>query len=120
LPDVGPVCRAESEGRERGRDELAVAVVPRVAGIGGPDRVKDGQVVGIGQVAAPGLAGREFGAVAAQDVGQHGDRLTFAGPVWLGIRERCCRVTGSFTPDALIPVELAQSDAISRTLPLAT
>jgi hypothetical protein len=81
---AGPVGElAAVPGRERGRDELAVAVAPRVAGFGGPDHVQDGQVVGVGQVAAPGLGRREFGAVAAQDVGQHGDRLAFAGPVWL-------------------------------------
>ena len=73
---AGPVGElAAVPGRQRGRDELAVAVVAGVAGFGGPDRVQDGEVVGVGQVAAPGLGGRQFGAVAAQDVGQHGDRL---------------------------------------------
>jgi len=62
-------------GRERGRDELAVAVVAGGLGFDGPDRVEDGQVVGVGQVAAPGLGSGEFGAVAAENVGQHGDRL---------------------------------------------
>ena len=73
---AGPVGElAAVPGRQRGRDELAVAVVAGGAGFGGPDRVQDGEVVGVGQVAAPGLGGRQFGAVAAQDVGQHGDRL---------------------------------------------
>ena len=78
-------------GRERGHDELAVVVVAGVAGFGGPDRVQDGEVVGVGQVAAPDLRGRQFGAVAAQDVGEHGDRLAvrLAG---LGSRRRCGRV----------------------------
>jgi hypothetical protein len=52
-------------GRERGRDELAVVVVAGVAGFGDPDRVQDGQVVGVGHVAAPGFGSGEFGAVAA-------------------------------------------------------
>jgi hypothetical protein len=52
-------------GRQRGHHELAVAVVAGGLGFSGPDRVQDGEVVGIGQVAAPGLGGRQFGPVAA-------------------------------------------------------
>ena len=44
-------------GRERGHDQLAVAVVAGAAGFGGPDRVQDAEVVGVGQVAPPGLGG---------------------------------------------------------------
>ena len=32
-------------------------------------------MVGVGQVPLPGLRGRQLGAVMAQDVGEHGDRL---------------------------------------------
>ena len=40
---AGPVGElAAVPGRQRGRDELAVAVVAGVAGFGGPDRVQDG------------------------------------------------------------------------------
>jgi hypothetical protein len=44
-------------GPQRGHHELAVAVVVDGLGFGGPDRVQDGEVVGVGQVAAPGLGG---------------------------------------------------------------
>jgi hypothetical protein len=75
---AGPVGEyATVPGRQRGGDELAVVVVAAVAGFGGPDRVEDRQVVGVGQVAASGLGSGEFGAVAAQDVGQHGDWLAW-------------------------------------------
>jgi len=59
---------------------LVIAIVAGVAGFGGPDRVQDGQMVGVGQVAAPGLGGREFGAVPAQDIGQHRGRLARVRP----------------------------------------
>ena len=35
-------------------------------------------MVGVGQVALPGLRGGQLGAVAAQHVGEHGDRLAQA------------------------------------------
>ena len=66
-------------GRERGQDQVAVAVVAGGCGFGGPDRVQDGQVVGVGQVALPDRGGGQLGAVAAQDVGEHGDRLPRVG-----------------------------------------
>ena len=77
-------------GRERGHDQVAVAVVAGGAGFGGPDRVQDGQVVGVGQVALPDRGRGQLGAVAAQDVGEHGDRLApvrpgpAAGAGWSG------------------------------------
>ena len=101
----GPVGElAAVPGRQRGHHELAVAVVAGGLGFGGPDRVQDGEVVGVGQVAAPGLGGRQFGAVAAQDVGEHGDRLeriVSAGTRrWLGGWESL-----AFATDAIVAGE---------------
>ena len=67
-------------GRQCGQHQVAVAVVAGGGGLGGPDRVQDGQVVGVGQVAPPDLGGGQLGAVAAQHVGEHGDRLTQVRP----------------------------------------
>ena len=77
-------------GRERGHDQLAVAVVAGSFGFGGPDRVEDGQVVGVGEVALPDRGGGKLGAVAAEDVGEHGDGWRGSAPPglpgrnWLG------------------------------------
>ena len=49
-------------GRQRAHHELAVAVVAGGLGFGGPDRVQDGQVVGVGQVAAPRCTFRGTGS----------------------------------------------------------
>jgi hypothetical protein len=49
-------------------------------------------VVGVGQIAAPRLGGGLFGAVAAEDVSEDGDRLALVRlvrPVWLGTEQRC-------------------------------
>jgi hypothetical protein len=62
-------------GRERGRDQVTVPVMAGGLGFGGPDGVQAGEVVGVGQVALPDRGGGLLGAVAAQDVGQRGDRL---------------------------------------------
>ena len=44
-------------GRQRGRDQVAVAVVAGGGGFGGPDGVQGGEVVGVGQVALPDRGG---------------------------------------------------------------
>ena len=75
-------------GRERGHDQVAVAVVAGGCGFGGPDRVEDGQVVGVGQVALPDRGGGQLGAVAVEDVGEHGDRLARVGAARAVARER--------------------------------
>ena len=62
-------------GWECGRDQVAVAVVAGGMGFCGPDGVQRGEVFGVGQVAAPDRRRRQFGAVAGEDVGKHGDRL---------------------------------------------
>ena len=63
-------------------------------------------MVGVGQVPLPGRGGGQRGAVAVQDVGEHGDRLP---------RVRCGRARAhglggqeplAFVPDAFVPVQL--------------
>jgi hypothetical protein len=66
---------------ERGHDQVLVAGVVGLPGFGSPDRAQDGEVVGAGQVAGPGLGRRELGAVAAEDVGEHRDRLPRVRPI---------------------------------------
>ena len=104
---AGPVGElAAMPGRQRGRDELAVAVVAGGGGFGGPDRVQDGEMVSVRQVAEPGLGCRQFGAVAAQDVGQHGDRLAWLGSA--GTRRRPGgRESLALVPDAVAAGEFA-------------
>ncbi len=56
--------------------------VPLVAGrgrLGGPARVQQGQVVGVGQGLVAGLGGRALLAVAVQHAGQHGQRRARRG-----------------------------------------
>jgi len=92
-------------GWQRGRDQVAVAVVAGGLGFRGPDRVKGGEVVSVGQVAAPGLGSREFGAVAAEDIGEHGDRLALARPAWAGRRRLVREVSRAFAAKAFVAVE---------------
>ena len=94
-------------GRERGHDQVAVAVVAGVAGFGGPDRVQDGEVVGVGEVALPGLRGGQLGAVAVEDVGEYGDRFprvraarSGEQAAWPG------RYPVAFLPDVFVAVQL--------------
>jgi hypothetical protein len=58
-----------------GQHHVAVAVIVGGAGLVGPDRVQDAQVVGVGQVPLPDHRRGQLGAVPGQDVGEHGDRL---------------------------------------------
>ena len=62
-------------GRQGVHEQVAVALVPGGGGLGGPDRVQQGQVVGVGQGLVAGLGGGEQLAVAVQHAGQHGERL---------------------------------------------
>jgi hypothetical protein len=48
-------------------------------GLGGPDGVQDGQVVGVGQGLVAGLGGGQLLAVACQHASQHGQRLPGRG-----------------------------------------
>jgi len=91
-------------GRQRGHDEFAVAVVAGACGFGRPGRVQDGQVVGVSQVAVPGFGGGEFGTVAAEYVGQYGDRLARLRCA----RTRCGLVSEEsllFVPDTVVAPE---------------
>jgi hypothetical protein len=92
-------------GRKRGRDELAVPVVVGGLGFGGPDGVQGSEVVGVGQVVLPDHGGGLFGAVAAEDVGEHGDRLALARPVRAARRGLMCAVSRAFVAKTLVVVE---------------
>ena len=66
--------------RRQGRQEqVLVALVAGGAGFGGPDRVQDGQVVGVGQGLLPGLGRGQLLAVPLQDIGQHASASLVAG-----------------------------------------
>jgi len=69
---------------QRGGEQAAVALLPGRGGFGGPDRVQQGQVVGVGEGLLAGLGGRVLLAVAVQDGGQHPQR--FAGASGRGAR----------------------------------
>ena len=62
-------------GREGGREQVVVSLVAGRGGLGGPDGVQEGQVVGVGQGLVPGLGGGVQLAVAVQHAGQDGERL---------------------------------------------
>ena len=66
-------------GRQGGQEQVAVALLAGGGGLGGPDRVQHGQVVGVGQGLLAGLGGRELLAVAVQHAGQHAQRRARRG-----------------------------------------
>ena len=66
-------------GRQGGGEQVAVALLAGGGGLGGPDRVQHGQVVGVGQGLLAGLGGRVLLAVAIQHAGQHAQRRTGRG-----------------------------------------
>jgi hypothetical protein len=43
--------------RQVGQEQVPVALLAGRGGLGGPDRVQDGQVIGVGQGLLPGLGG---------------------------------------------------------------
>src|SRR4029077_14951481 len=66
--------------RRQGIHQLdTVGLIPGRGGLGGPDRVQDGQVVGVGQGLVAGLGGGVLLAVAVQHAGQHGERVRRGG-----------------------------------------
>ena len=70
------VARWPAVARRQGaQEQVVIALVPGGGGLGGPDRVQQGQVVRVGQGLVAGLSGRVLLAVAAQHPGQHGQRL---------------------------------------------
>jgi hypothetical protein len=56
-------------GRQGGREQVPVALLAGLAGLGSPDGVQDGQVVGVGQGLVAGLGGGLLLAVPFQDDG---------------------------------------------------
>jgi len=62
-------------GRQGGHQQVAVALVAGGDGLGGPDCVQDGQVVGVGQGLVAGLGGRVLLVIAVQHAGQDGERV---------------------------------------------
>ena len=66
-------------GRQGVHQPVAVGLVPGRGGLGGPDRVQQGQVVGVGQGLVAGLGGGLLLAVAVQHGGQHGERVRRGG-----------------------------------------
>ena len=70
---------------ERGLEQGAVAPLAGGGGLGGPHRVQDGQVVGVGQGLLPCLGRGLPGAVAAgDDLGEHAHRAGRPGVVRVG------------------------------------
>ena len=57
-------------GRQDAHQQVPVLLVAGWGGLGGPDRVQDGQVVCVGQGLVAGLGGRALLAVAVQHAGQ--------------------------------------------------
>ena len=70
---------AAVSGRQGGHEQVAVSLLAGRGGLGGPDRVQHGQVVGVGEGLLAGLGGRALLAVAVQDGGQHAQRLAGRG-----------------------------------------
>ena len=66
-------------GGQGGQEQVAVALLAGGGGLGGPDRVQHGQVVGVGESLLAGLGSRELLAVAVQHAGQHAQRRTRRG-----------------------------------------
>ena len=82
------VARFLPVSRRQGRQQqVPVALLAGGAGFGGPDRVQDGQVVGVGQRLLPGLGRGQLLAVPLQHVGQDSQRVPGAGG--------CCGRVGS-------------------------
>ena len=66
-------------GGQGGQEQVAVALLAGGGGLGGPDRVQHGQVVGVGESLLAGLGRRELLAVAVQHAGQHAQRRARRG-----------------------------------------
>ena len=78
--------------RQGGHEQVLVPLLAGRGGLGGPDRVQHGQVVGVGESLLAGLGGGVLLAVAVQDGGQHAQRLTGAQRAgWRGLIRRSVR-----------------------------
>jgi hypothetical protein len=62
-----------------GGEQVTIALFAGRGGLGDPDSVPEGEVVGGGQGPAVRLGGRLLLAVAVQDGGQHAQRLAWQG-----------------------------------------
>ena len=85
-------------GRQDGHEQVRVALLAGRGGLGGPDRVQNGQVVGVGQGLVPGLGGGALLAVMVQHAGQHGQAgvhgAALGGVVGDGVAQLGLGVTG--------------------------
>ena len=66
-------------GGQGGQEQVAVALLAGGGGLGGPDGVQHGQVVGVGEGLVAGLGGRELLAVMVQDGCEHAQRRARLG-----------------------------------------
>src|SRR5689334_8862322 len=88
------IMRASSRGRRRRDFEASIILRATIAvgpsrpgctgplsfpGLGGPDRVQDGQVIGICEGLVAGLGGRDLLAVVVEDGGEHAERRARRG-----------------------------------------
>jgi hypothetical protein len=83
-------------GRQAGQEQVPVALLAGLGGLGGPDGVQDGQVIGVRQGAVPVLGGGHELAVSFQDGGEHGQRFAGRGG-WGGGGGGACSRPGSTT-----------------------
>jgi len=88
-------------GRQRVHEQVAVVLVAGRGGLGGPDRMQDREVVGVGQGLIAGLGGRDLLAVVAEHGGQHAERRARRGR--LGGRGG---LPGPFGIDRVVPGQL--------------
>jgi hypothetical protein len=84
--------------RQRVYEQGAVVLLAGRGGLGGPDRVQDGQVVSVGEGLVPGLGGRDLLAVMIQNRGQHAQRRARRGR----LRSRG-EMAGSFGINSVVP-----------------
>ena len=87
-------------GRAAVQQVLVVLLAGR-GGLGGPDRVQHGQVVGVGEGLVAGLGGRVLLAVVVQHRGEHAERRGRRG--WRGGRGG---EAGSFGMNLVVPGQL--------------
>jgi hypothetical protein len=81
-------------GRQRVHQQLLVVLVAGGGDLGGPDRVQDGQVVGVGEGLVPYLGGGVLLAVAVQHASKDGERLS--------VRAGGCRLATGSAGEAVV------------------
>ena len=65
--------------RQGAHEQVPVVLLAECGGLGGPDRVQDGQVIGVCQGMLPGLGRGGLLAVSVQHAGQHRERVAGLG-----------------------------------------